>query len=114
MANKHHTEIEAISTQLSSLLKSVQGDEAARKQLLGVTMGAASQLETPLETCWRMIMSPHAPAALMTLMNMGAIDALAKASEPVSSHEIAKTTNSDALLIGKCFLKTVKRREIVH
>ena len=115
------SEIDALSSQLTALVKKVEGKEDARKQLFGVAMGAASQLESSLDLCWRLIMSPHvcshileaslsclitdnvipqAPAALMTLLKMGVFDHLANAAGPISAQSLAKATEADSLLIG--------------
>ncbi|KAI9157924.1 putative o- protein [Paramyrothecium foliicola] len=74
------------------------GDDNARKQLLGNTFQALAMLESPVETVWRLIMSPHAPAALMTLLKAGVIQEIAK-SESVSADDLAKATGADRLLI---------------
>jgi hypothetical protein len=92
--------VDIVAAQLQSLVTEVQGDDAARKKLLGATMGAMGQLETPLEAVWKIIMSPHAPSALMTLINVGVIEKLASANRPMTSKELADATGADQVLIG--------------
>ena len=100
MAGELQTEIESTGSQLKSLISKVHGNEGARKQLFEVSSDAARQLESPFDMIWRMIMSPHAPAAIMTLLNLGALDRLARAPGAMSAHDLAKATNSDPLLLG--------------
>jgi hypothetical protein len=74
-------------------------DEAARKQMYGTTMQALAMLESPLDTIWRIIMSPHAPSALMTLIKAGVIQEIAKADGPLTAEQLSKATGADSLLI---------------
>ncbi|KAI0816531.1 S-adenosyl-L-methionine-dependent methyltransferase [Xylaria sp. FL0064] len=74
-------------------------DETARKQLLGTAMRATAMLEAPLDTVWRMIVSPHAPAALMTLIKAGVIQEIAKSDSPITAEHLSKTSGADKLLI---------------
>ncbi|KAI1125485.1 S-adenosyl-L-methionine-dependent methyltransferase [Nemania abortiva] len=74
-------------------------DDAARKQLLGAAMRAMAMLEAPLDSVWRMIMSPHAPAALMTLLKAGVIQEIAKSDSPTSADQLSKVSGADRLLI---------------
>ncbi|KAI0858483.1 S-adenosyl-L-methionine-dependent methyltransferase [Xylaria cubensis] len=73
-------------------------DEAARKQMLSTAMKVTAMLEAPLDTVWRMIMSPHAPAALMTLIKAGVIQEIAK-SDSISADQLADVSGADKLLI---------------
>ncbi|KAI1735673.1 S-adenosyl-L-methionine-dependent methyltransferase [Xylaria scruposa] len=73
-------------------------DEAARKQMLNTAMKVTAMLEAPLDTVWRMIMSPHAPAALMTLIKAGVIQEIAK-SDSISADQLAEVSGADKLLI---------------
>ncbi|KAH9906647.1 S-adenosyl-L-methionine-dependent methyltransferase [Xylariomycetidae sp. FL2044] len=75
------------------------GDENARKQMFGAAMQAMSMLESPLDTVWRIIMSPHAPAALMTLIKAGVIQEIAKSDSPSSADHLASVSGADRLLI---------------
>ncbi|KAF2236206.1 S-adenosyl-L-methionine-dependent methyltransferase [Viridothelium virens] len=99
MATSLDSKIDSLAAQIQSLTAEVQNDDAARKKLLGTTMAAMGQLETPLETVWKIIMSPHAPSALMSLIKLGVIEHLAKAPAPMSSAELSKATGGDQVLI---------------
>ena len=57
--------IDSLSSQLQSLLVVTKNDEAARKQLFHITMGAAMQFESPLDTCWRIIMFVKMPLPVL-------------------------------------------------
>ncbi|KAI1380750.1 S-adenosyl-L-methionine-dependent methyltransferase [Hypoxylon crocopeplum] len=74
-------------------------DEGARKQMFGAAMQAMAMLEAPLDTVWRMIMSPHAPSALMTLIKAGVIQEIAKSDSPSSADYLAKVSGAERLLI---------------
>ncbi|KAI9711821.1 MAG: hypothetical protein M1820_001966 [Bogoriella megaspora] len=91
--------IDTITSQLQSLISEVQSDDAARKRLLAATMAANGQLESPLEAVWKLIMSPHAPSALMTVINMGVIKALASSSNPMTAEQLSQVTGGDKTLI---------------
>ncbi|MCJ1416140.1 hypothetical protein MMC32_002475 [Xylographa parallela] len=91
--------IDALQNQILALSKEVAGDEENRTKLLGVAMMAVAVVETPLETIWRLIMSPHAPAALMTCIKMGLVNAIVDAKAPQTAEQLAKTTGADKLLI---------------
>ena len=52
-----HRKIDSLARDLQSLSAESANDDAARKKLLGVTMKATAELEAPIETVWRMIMS---------------------------------------------------------
>lgn len=99
-------------------VESVQ-NETSRKKLMDVVMRANAQLEAPVETVWRMIMSvsqlsapvlvlnvnicseqPHAPTALMVLIRMGVVTDLVKASRPKTAKELSESCGGDELLIG--------------
>ncbi|KAI0397862.1 S-adenosyl-L-methionine-dependent methyltransferase [Xylariaceae sp. FL0594] len=75
------------------------GDDGARKHMLDTTRKAMALLETPLETVWNTIMSPHAPAALMTLIKAGVIQRIAASDSPTSAEELATATKANKLLI---------------
>ena len=101
MSDTIAAEIDDVKQKLQSLVVRTQGNDNARKQLFGAAMGAAAQAESPLDAVWRIIMSPHAPASLMTLLNMGAIDQLASTAGPMSAHQLAQATKGDPVLIGR-------------
>jgi hypothetical protein len=104
MASPLSAEIESLTAQLQTLIGKAKNDETARKQLFNVTVGATAQLETPVETVWRLIMSPHAPAAIMTLLDMGAFEVLAKNGDsPTTAKDIAAKTGASELLIVRMF-----------
>ncbi|KAI0886762.1 S-adenosyl-L-methionine-dependent methyltransferase [Annulohypoxylon maeteangense] len=85
--------IEAVQNVLASK------DETARKQMLGTTMQAMAMLEAPVDAIWKLIMSPHAPSALMTLIKAGVIQEIAKTDSPSSADKLAQATGADRLLI---------------
>ena len=99
MASSLDSRIDTLASQLQALTAEVQNDDVARKRLLGTTLAATGQLETPLEAVWKIIMSPHAPSALMSLIKMGFVEQLAKATAPMSSAELSKATGADQILI---------------
>ena len=123
MATDLQAEVETLSAQLKALTKRIhaQKHEEARRKLLEATMEATAQLESPMEICWRIMMSPHvshifsviqsvqvidpnlskAPSALMTLIKMGAIDLLVETGEALSAQTIAEKTGAETLLVGK-------------
>ncbi|KAI0544971.1 S-adenosyl-L-methionine-dependent methyltransferase [Xylaria curta] len=74
-------------------------DDAARKQMLDTAMKVTAMLEAPLDTVWRMIMSPHAPAALMTLIKAGVVQEIAKSDSSISADQLASVSGADKLLI---------------
>ncbi|KAI1181015.1 S-adenosyl-L-methionine-dependent methyltransferase [Nemania sp. FL0916] len=74
-------------------------DDAARKQMLEAAMRATAMLESPLETVWRIIMSPHAPAALMTLIKAGVIQKIAQSATPVTADQLSQSSGAEKLLI---------------
>ncbi|KAI1357798.1 S-adenosyl-L-methionine-dependent methyltransferase [Xylaria arbuscula] len=98
-----------------------RGDDAARKQMLSTAMKAMAMLEPPLDTVWRMIMSPHAPAALMTLIKAGVIQEIAKSEIAKSADELATVSGADKLLIVRLlrplnalgFVKETKQEEYI-
>ncbi|KAL9055588.1 MAG: hypothetical protein Q9162_003485 [Coniocarpon cinnabarinum] len=99
MLSDNDADIAALSAHFQRVVEKTNNDDAARKKLFGVAMGAAGQLESPLDACWKMIMSPHAPSAMMALLNMGVMDYLASATRPVSAQELGEKTNADPVLI---------------
>lgn len=52
-----HRKIDTLARDVQSLSAESAQDDAGRKKLLGLTMRATAELETPIETVWRMIMS---------------------------------------------------------
>ncbi|KAI2631841.1 S-adenosyl-L-methionine-dependent methyltransferase [Hypoxylon sp. NC1633] len=74
-------------------------DEGARKKMFGTAMQAMAMLEAPLDTVWRIIMSPHAPSALMALIKAGVIQEIAKSDSPSTADHLAATTGAERLLI---------------
>ncbi|KAI0193852.1 S-adenosyl-L-methionine-dependent methyltransferase [Astrocystis sublimbata] len=74
-------------------------DDGARKQLLEAAMRATAMLETPIDTIWRVIMSPHAPAALMALIKAGVIEEIAKSDTPISADQLSQLSGAEKLLI---------------
>ncbi|KAI0505266.1 S-adenosyl-L-methionine-dependent methyltransferase [Xylaria bambusicola] len=87
-------------------------DEAARKQLLGTAMKATAMLEAPLDAVWRMVMSPHAPAACMTLIKAGVIQEIAKSDAPLTAEHLSKTSGADKLLLV-CLLRPLSALGVV-
>lgn len=55
--NNLHRKIDTLARDLQSLSTESAQDDAARKKLLDLTMKATAELEAPIETVWRMIMS---------------------------------------------------------
>jgi hypothetical protein len=120
--------IDQFSRDLQLLCAESIQNETSRKNLMDVVMRANAQLEAPVETVWRMIMSvsqlksrnrhwgfvipglmsiltiffeqPHAPAALMVLIRMGVVTDLVKASRPKTAKELSESCGGDELLIG--------------
>jgi hypothetical protein len=91
--------IDTVASDIRNLLPHIADDEDARKRLLEVVQQALGAVEAPVETIWRMIMSPHAPAALNAIIRMGVLTELAKAGTPKSAKELATLCNADELLI---------------
>ena len=54
---KLHRKIDTLARDLQYLSAEVAQDDAGRKKLLGLIMKATAELEAPIETVWRMIMS---------------------------------------------------------
>ena len=52
-----HRKIDTLARDLQSLCAESAQDDAARKKLLGLTVKVTAELEAPIETVWRMIMS---------------------------------------------------------
>ncbi|KAI8944803.1 S-adenosyl-L-methionine-dependent methyltransferase [Xylaria longipes] len=94
-------------------------DETARKQMLNTAMKVMAMLEAPLDTVWRTIMSPYAPAALMTLIKAGVIQEIAKSDSATSADQLASASGADKLLIVRLlrplnalgFVKETKQEE---
>lgn len=55
--NNLHQKIDSLAKDLQSLSAESAQDDAARKKFLKLTMKATAELEAPIETVWRMIMS---------------------------------------------------------
>ncbi|KAF2868140.1 S-adenosyl-L-methionine-dependent methyltransferase [Massariosphaeria phaeospora] len=92
--------IAKLAADLDSLSVDVAHDEASRKRLMGVVMATKAKVESPIETIWGLIMSPHAPASLMVLIRAGVLAALVAAGKPQTSKALAASTGaSEALLI---------------
>lgn len=91
--------IDAIAKELGQLSAEVAQDDAARKKLLGVIQQNLGATEAPVETIWRMIMSPHAPAALAVIIRSGVLAELAQAGKPMSAKELGSKLGIDELLI---------------
>ncbi|KAJ5620312.1 hypothetical protein N7510_004296 [Penicillium lagena] len=99
MASDLNNTIDSLENQLQVLTTAALEDESSRKKLLGVVMKAVAELEAPIETIWRIIMSPHAPAALMVLIRMGIVTHLAKTGVPKSASELAASCGGSELVI---------------
>ncbi|KAI1775544.1 S-adenosyl-L-methionine-dependent methyltransferase [Hypoxylon cercidicola] len=96
MENLEKTSADFIATAQSVL---ASDNEDARKQMFGVALQAMAMLESPLDTVWRTIMSPHAPSALMALIKAGVIQEIAKSESPLSADHLATVSGADKLLI---------------
>lgn len=64
-----HQRIDSLARDLQSLSAESAQDDAARKKLLGLTMKATAELEAPIETVWRMIMSVRLLRKALSLHN---------------------------------------------
>jgi len=95
--------IDSLEKEIESLAADVT-DENLRKKLLSVIQKARSQVESPVETIWRMIMSPHAPTALMVLIRMGVVKDLVAAGGPKTAKELVESCGGNEIVIGKCAL----------
>lgn len=123
MASELNYRIDSLADELQDLSAAALKNENSRKRLLGIAMKAVAELEAPIESIWRMIMSvslqntqshlapmltfhsqPHAPAALMVLIRMGVVTHLVKAGVPKSAKELANSCGGSDLLIGKSFI----------
>jgi hypothetical protein len=91
--------IAKLATDVASLAKDVTSDDASRKQLYGVIMGAKAKVESPMDTIWTMIMSPHGPASLMVLIRAGVVKDLVTAGKPKTAKELADSTGAAEMLI---------------
>ncbi|KAI0474175.1 S-adenosyl-L-methionine-dependent methyltransferase [Xylariaceae sp. FL0804] len=80
-------------------------DDETRKSMFGTAMRAVAMLESPLDT-------PHAPAALMTLMKAGVIQEIARAETPLMADELARSSGANRLLIVR-FLQPLNAVGIV-
>ncbi|MCJ1390641.1 hypothetical protein MMC18_003502 [Xylographa bjoerkii] len=102
--------IEAFQNGLQVLTAEAAQDENARKELLGITMKAMATLETPAETILRMMHSPIVPSVLMTLIKMGALQAIVKSKTPMTVTQLATMTGADELLIVRLMRPLVALR----
>ncbi|KAH7117892.1 S-adenosyl-L-methionine-dependent methyltransferase [Dendryphion nanum] len=92
------TRIAALSRDIDTLSSDIT-NESSRKALLDVIMKGMSKVESPVETIWRIIMSPHAPAALMVLIRMGVLQGLVTAGRPMKASELSESCNGDERVI---------------
>jgi hypothetical protein len=103
MENGSSSGIEAriakLAADVDSLSKDIANDESSQKGLYGVVMGAMAKVESPMDTIWRMIMSPHAPAALMVLIRAGVLTDLVAAGKPKTAKELSDSTGAAEMLI---------------
>jgi hypothetical protein len=99
MSSSVKDRIAKLATEVDSLSKDVANDADSQKQLYGVIMGAMAKVEAPIDTIWRMIMSPHAPSALMVLIRAGVLTDLVSAGKPKTAKELEKSTGASAGLI---------------
>ncbi|KAK3320368.1 S-adenosyl-L-methionine-dependent methyltransferase [Cercophora scortea] len=91
--------ITALAKDIDALYNDVSQDETFRKELFGVIQGAMAKVESPMETIWRMIMSPHASSALMVMIRSGVLTNLVAAGKPKTSKELAESTGASETLI---------------
>ncbi|KAF2737696.1 S-adenosyl-L-methionine-dependent methyltransferase [Polyplosphaeria fusca] len=90
--------IEALSKDIELISKDVQNEDEKRK-LQGIFAQATSKLQQPVESIWEIIMSPHAPTALMVVIQMGILKAVVDAGKPITAKELANITKGDEMLI---------------
>ncbi|TVY65553.1 O-methyltransferase asqD [Lachnellula suecica] len=93
------TKIDALAEDLRKLIPEASKEEISRKKLFGVIQQAMGQVEAPVETIWRMIMSPHAPAALNVIIRMGVLDDLVAAGKPKPAQDLGSACKVDPILI---------------
>ena len=59
--NNLHQKIDSLAWDLQALFAESAQDDAGRKKLLELTMKTTAELEAPIETVWRMIVSVRLP-----------------------------------------------------
>jgi hypothetical protein len=99
MTSTLDSRIDAIAADLGKLAGDASADEAARKKLLGILNKSTAQVELPVETIWRMMMSPHAPSALNVIIRTGVLEEIVKAGKPQSAKELGEKLKVDPELI---------------
>jgi hypothetical protein len=99
MTSTLDSRIDAIAADLNKLAGDASADEAARKKLLGILNKSTAQVELPVETIWRMMMSPHAPSALNVIIRTGVLEEIVKAGKPQSAKELGEKLKVDPELI---------------
>jgi hypothetical protein len=99
MSSSVKDRIAKLAAEVDSLSKDVANDADSQKELYGVVMGAMVKVEAPIDTIWRMIMSPHAPSALMVLIRAGVLTDLVSAGKPKTAKELEKSTGASEGLI---------------
>lgn len=92
-------QIERLNEDLQGLSAAAQQNEENRRKLQAVLMKATASLEDPVESVWKLIMSPHAPAALMVLIRMGVVMEIVKADKPQTARQLSESCGGDELLI---------------
>ncbi|KAL9115201.1 MAG: hypothetical protein Q9227_000995 [Pyrenula ochraceoflavens] len=88
-----------VQQELQSLAKEALKDNESRKKLLGIAMQSVATLESPVETIWRMMLSPAQLAALMTIVKAGLLASLTTDKEPKSAQQLSAETGVEELLI---------------
>ncbi|KAI9695844.1 MAG: hypothetical protein M1820_008399 [Bogoriella megaspora] len=92
--------IAALEKEIQSLSKDTQ-DEVSRKKLSQVLEQNVRMLEPPVETIWKIIMSPHAPSALMVLIRLGAVKKVVEMGKPVTAKELSISCGGEEMLISE-------------
>ncbi|KAK0624998.1 S-adenosyl-L-methionine-dependent methyltransferase [Bombardia bombarda] len=91
--------IAALAQDVDAIFKDVANDEPSRKILLDTLRGALGKVESPMDTIWRIIMSPHAPSALMVLIRSGVLQAVVSSPKPQTAASLASITGASETLI---------------
>ncbi|MCJ1292419.1 hypothetical protein MMC34_003969 [Xylographa carneopallida] len=102
--------IEALQDCMKLLAEEANQDENARKELFGVISKAMACLETPAETILRIMHSPVVPSVLMSVIMMGALEAIVKSEAPMTAVQLASITGADAHLIVRLLRPLVALR----
>ena len=100
MASSLDSEIQQLTKQIQTLVTKVQDNDEARTKLLNICQGLGAQLKTPVEKVWEMMFHPTAPAVLLTLIEMGAIDKLNATQGSISAADLAESCRAEELLVG--------------